>query len=301
MDTKKYDVIIIGGSFAGLAAAMSLGRALKQVLIIDSEQPCNRQTPHSHNFITHDGETPAAIKAAAKKQVLLYSTVHYQTGVVTSVQGEYPNFAVHTADGNRHQALRIIFATGVKDIMPDIKGFAECWGISVIHCPFCHGYEYTGQATGILMNGDDAFGQARLISNWTSNLTIFTNGKSMLTEEQTVKLTAKNIRIVEDEISQLVHDKGYLKHILLAGGAIYPLAALYARPAFVQHCNIPAQLGCQLTDTGHLKTDELKRTTVQGVYAAGDNTTPMRSVALAVAAGTSAGAFIIHDIISENF
>ncbi|GAB2703521.1 FAD-dependent oxidoreductase [Mucilaginibacter koreensis] len=297
---QKYDVIIIGGSYAGLAAAMSLGRALKQVLIIDSEQPCNRQTPHSHNFITHDGATPTAIKQAAKEQVLLYPTVHYLTGIVTKVSGHNKQFVVATDSGASYEAKKLLLATGLKDIMPAIPGFAECWGISVIHCPYCHGYEYRNQSTGILLNGNAAFDVAKLINNWTSELTLFTNGKSTLTSEQALKLQEKNIPVVEQELREIVQEHGNIKHLLFQDGSTVEIKALYARPAFAQHSDIPAQLGCKLTETGLIETDEFKRTSVTGVYAAGDNSNQMRSVAVTVASGTAAGAMINHDMINES-
>jgi len=134
MKTPDFDVVIIGGSYAGLSAAMALGRAVRRVLILDSGQPCNRQTPHSHNLITQDGATPAHITAVAKEQVLAYPTVRFQAGTATAVMGESNSFVVETAAGEQFRARKILFATGVRDLLPAIPGFAESWGISVIHC-----------------------------------------------------------------------------------------------------------------------------------------------------------------------
>jgi thioredoxin reductase len=168
--------VIMGGSYAGLSAAMVLGRALRRVVIIDSGLPCNRQTPHTHSFITQDGATPAHIAAVAKGQVLAYPTVSFQTGTVVSVTGSATAFTVRTAASETIHARKVLFATGVRDQLPFISGFAECWGISVIHCPYCHGYEYRDQPTGILVNGPTALDFGKLIRNWTKKLTIFTNG-----------------------------------------------------------------------------------------------------------------------------
>ena len=182
-ENQIYDVVIIGGSYAGLSAAMALGRAIRNVLIIDNGQPCNRQTPHSHNFLTQDGSTPAAIAALGKSQVMAYPTVQFVNDKVIAVEGENNNFRISTLGGEKVKARKLLFTTGIKDLIPDIKGFAACWGISVIHCPYCHGYEYKGQQTGILANGDIAFEFGRLIRNWTDRLTIFTNGISTITED----------------------------------------------------------------------------------------------------------------------
>src|SRR5687767_10565291 len=135
-DKKNFDVIIIGGSYAGLSAAMALGRALRNVLIIDSGKPCNRQTPHSHNFITQDGKTPAEIATLAKQQVEKYDTVTFFSGLATDGAKTENGFQIQTGSGETFRAKKLIFATGVKDVMPTIEGYAECWGISVLHCPY---------------------------------------------------------------------------------------------------------------------------------------------------------------------
>ena len=140
-ENKLFDVIIVGGSNAGLAAAMALGRALRNVLVIDSGLPCNRQTPYSHNFLTHDGTPPSEIATLARQQTLRYSTVSLIQGIVTEGLQTVDGFEILTENGERFNAKKVIFATGIKDIMPNIPGLAECWGISVLHCPFCHGYE----------------------------------------------------------------------------------------------------------------------------------------------------------------
>ena len=184
-EIEHYDVVIIGGSYAGLSAAMSLGRALRKVLIIDNGDPCNKQTPHSHNFITRDGESPQEISSKAKDEVLNYPSVSFHKGRVTAVTRPDEYFNVQTEENDVFSGRKIIFATGVLDIIPDMAGFAECWGVSILHCPYCHGFEYKGEKTGIFGNGEQGYDQAKFISNWTNDLVLYTNGESTLTEEQT--------------------------------------------------------------------------------------------------------------------
>lgn len=161
-----FDVIIIGGSYAGLSAAMALGRSLRHVLVIDSGQPCNKQTPHSHNFITQDGQTPGQIVKIAKEQVLKYKTVKFQNGVVISAEKIEKGFEISTQSGEQFIARKLLFATGVQDQMPSIPGFAACWGISILHCPYCHGYEVKDNKIGLLGNGDVGFGFCQLLNNF---------------------------------------------------------------------------------------------------------------------------------------
>lgn len=300
-DTKKFDVIIIGGSYAGLSTAMALGRSLRNVLIIDSGMPCNRQTPHSHNLITQDGIKPGEIAKKAKEQVLQYDTVNFMNDLAVSGYKTENGFAITTKTSKTFQAKKLVFAAGIKDIMPDIIGFSDCWGISVIHCPYCHGYEVKNEKTGILANGNIAFHYAHLIRNWTKDLTLFTNGKSTLTEEQTHKINKHNIPIIEKEIDYFKHDKGKIKQIVFRDGSMFDLKALYSRPNFEQHCKIPEALGCELTEQGLLKVDMFQETTVKNIFACGDNASPFRSVANAIATGNLAGAAINNRMTEEEF
>jgi thioredoxin reductase len=274
---------------------------LRQVLIIDNGQPCNRQTPHSHNFLTQDGKTPGEIASLARQQVERYNTVVFFSGLATTGAKTKEGFTIHTDSGQIFHARKLIFATGIKDNMPDIEGYARCWGISVIHCPYCHGYEVRSEPTGILGNGEYGFEFSGLISNWTKDLTLFTNGASILSTEQTAKLEKHNITIVEKEIEELEQVDGHLRNIIFKDGTTATVKALYARSPFEQHCAIPEALGCELTDDGYVRIDPFQKTTVGGVFACGDNTTRIRTVANAVAGGTAAGMMVNRELISEEF
>lgn len=298
---KQYDIIIVGGSYSGLAAGMALGRALRRVLIIDGGAPCNQQTPHSHNFLTNDGKTPKEIAGLARQQVLQYDTVEWLDAFVIAANKTDTGFELQVQTGEVFTAKKLVFATGIKDIHPEIPGFSACWGISVIHCPYCHGYEVRHQKTGILANGDAAFELASLISNWTRDLTIYTNGPSTLSEPQLQKLQKHNILVDQDEIAQLEHQNGQLQHIIFSDGRNAPIKAIYTRLPFVQHSTVPQTLGCELSAEGYIKIDALQRTTVPGVYACGDNTSKMRTVANAVAMGTAAGMMVNKELLEETF
>jgi len=300
-DNEQFDVIIVGGSYSGLAAGMALGRALRKVLIIDDGKPCNRQTPFSHNFLTNDGKSPAEIAAVANLQVKRYDTIKFFHGLATSGVNNKNGFEIQVASGETFAAKKIIFATGIRDMLPGIDGLAACWGISVLHCPYCHGYEIKNEKTGIISNGDVGFDFARLISNWTKDITMFTNGVSKFSAEQIEQLANHQIKIVEKEIERLEHNNGYLQHIMFRDGTNESAKAIYAPVSFEQHCMIPESMGCQLTDEGYIKVDPYQETTVTGVYACGDNVTRMRTVANAVGMGTTAGITVSKKIILDEF
>lgn len=298
---EKFDVIIVGGSYAGLSAAMALGRALRKVLIIDGGKPANRFTPHSHNFITHDGRPPGEIATLARKQVDEYATVTRIEGLVVSAEKADNEFVVRLDKEKTYISRKLVFATGIIDQLPDIPGFSDCWGKSVLHCPYCHGYEVRDEPTGILGNGDYGFEFSGLISNWTKQLTLFTNGKSTLSAEQTAKIKSHDITIVEKEIEKLDHHNGLLQRIIFKDGTVSFVKALYTRPAFKQHCFIPEWLGCEMTEDGYVKVDATQETTITGVYACGDNVTRIRTVANAVAMGTTAGMMVNKELVMEEF
>jgi thioredoxin reductase len=298
---NHHDVVIVGGSYAGLSAAMALGRALKNVIIIDNGKPCNRQTPHSHNVITLDGEAPAAIAARARSQVMAYPTVTFIEDTVTNISGSNNHFSILTASGKVWNSRKVLLATGIRDIMPDIPGFAACWGISVLHCPFCHGYEVKEKTTGIITSAEMALEMGRLIHNWTADLRIFTNGDASMKEEHTALLQQRNIRVVDKPIREIVHEKGQVKHILFQDGSSEVLDVIYSRVRFEQYLDVKTGLGCTLTDQGFIQADDLRKTTVPGVFAAGDNAGMFRAVSVAIAAGTTAGAMISKELMEADF
>lgn len=298
---NQFDVIIVGGSYAGLSAAMSLGRSLRKVLIIDSGKPCNEQTPHSHNFLTQDGKTPKEISTIAKEQVEKYSTIEFYEGFATSGIKTENGFEITTENGDKFESKKLIFATGIIDEIPNIKGFKECWGISLIHCPYCHGYEFQNKKTGIIANGDRGFHIASLVNNLTQDLTIFTRGKANFTDEQLQKLERNNITIIETEIEELKHQNGMVESLILSDGKVMNFEAVYGAFPFIQHSDIAESLGCEMTEMGHIKIDQFQKTNVTGLLACGDNSSPMRSVANAVYTGNLAGAMVNAELVGERF
>ncbi|MFC6225018.1 NAD(P)/FAD-dependent oxidoreductase [Hymenobacter artigasi] len=294
---NQVEVVIIGGSYAGLSAAMCLGRALRQVLVLDSGQPCNRPTPHAHNFLTRDGASPAELAAQARAQALAYPTVRLLAETAVAATGTDGDFTLTTDTGRVVRAGKLLFATGVRDLLPAQPGFAACWGISVIHCPYCHGYEYRQQPIGTLLNGEAALHHARLLRQWTTQLTVFTDGPATFSPQERAQLARAGVSVEETPVRELRHHAGQLTHVALADGRQVPLAALYLRPGMAQHCLLPQELGCTYTEAGYLQVDSMQNTSVPGIYAAGDATTPMRAVGMAAAGGTLAGVALNSELL----
>ena len=298
---STFDVIIVGGSYAGLSAGMSLGRSLRKVLIIDNEKSCNIQTPHSHNFLTQDGKTPKEISTLAKEQVKKYDTVEFHNGLATEGKKTESGFEITTKRGEIFSAKKLIFATGIVDEVPNTKGFWDCWGISLIHCPYCHGYEFKTKKTGIIANGERGLHIATLVNNLTEELTILTRGKADFTEEQFQKLKQNNIDIIETEIEEIQHQNGYVETLILSDAQALNFEAVYGAFPFHQHSDIPESLGCEMTEMGHIKIDQFQKTNIAGLYVCGDNSSPMRSVASAVYTGNLAGAMVNAELTKESF
>lgn len=297
----SFEVIVIGGSYAGLSGAMALGRASRKTLVIDSGKPCNRNTPHSHNFITQDGEIPAIIAAKAKEQVAQYPTVTFVEDHAIYGEKSASGFIITTASGKVYESKKLLFSTGITDLFPPIKGIEACWAKTVIHCPYCHGYEVKNQKTAILANGEAAVHYAKLLLQWTKKLTIFTNGTPNFTNEDYDGFKKHNIDIIETELAELIHANGKLQKILLNDGRILHFDVMYYKPAFKMHCDIPIKLGVVVNETGYFNVDFMQKTSVSGVFAAGDCTGPMRSVANAVAEGSKAGAMINNELAIEAY
>ena len=295
-----FDVLIIGGSVAGLSAALTLGRSLRRVLVLDAGQPCNRFSPHSHNFFTRDGATPAQLLAEARQQVLAYPTVRIEAGLATRLQATDAGFMTETAEGQRFSSRKVLLATGVRDLLPPLPGFAECWGKSILHCPYCHGYEVHGQPLGVLANGETALTRVQLIRNWSRDLVLFTNGPATFGDEQRQQLARLQVPLIEVPLQHFDHAAGQLRAVQLADGQRVARAALFAAVPFEQPSDVAQQLGCALTADGLLQVNEFGATSVPGVLAAGDTSTLMRSVALASSRAVVAAAWLNHELATED-
>lgn len=300
MKQDNYEVIIIGGSYSGLAAALALGRSQRKTLVLDDGMPCNRQTPHSHNFLTQDGQTPAAISQLAKDQVLEYPSVSFRSAIATDVHTSINGFEIETAN-ERFGAQKLIFATGIEDLFPDIDGIRACWGISVIHCPYCHGFEHRNKKAGILANGAMAMHLAPLVHNLNKDLCILSNGPADFDADQLARFRRNNVSIVESEIRAIVHENGHVRSVQFRDGSEQALETIYAALSFKQSTSLPEKLGCNTDASGYLTVNDFFETSIPGIYACGDNTAMMRSLSKSVFNGSMAGAAVNKSLAEASF
>ncbi len=288
------DVVIVGGSYAGLAAALQLGRARREVLIVDAGQRRNRDVSHAHGILGHDGAPPAAIWTNAKAEVLRYPTVHWRNAPVTAVRGVAGAFAVD-AGGATEAARRLILAHGVVDGIPPIPGIRERWAKTVFHCPYCDGYELERGKLGVLASGPNAVHYASLVAEWGApgQTVLFLDAGAPPPEAaEMASLAARGIQVETAPLVEARDAAGGLE-LLVDGGHRYQMAALFAMPRTSLPGDFARQLGCELevVPTGAIyKTDlRTKETTVAGVFACGDAAIAQHSVTYAIADGARAG------------
>lgn len=294
-----HDAIIIGGSFAGLATATYAGRARLDTLVVDAGQPRNRFASHSHGFLTHDGSVPGDILATARAQVMAYPSVRFVEGRAASATASEDGFVVGLASGETLAARRLVLAYGLRDELPEIPGLIERWGRSVIHCPYCHGYEFSDRQLGVLATSPMSVHQAQLIPEWGPT-TFFLNGQPMPEPELLADLARRGVTIETRRVAALLGDGTALAAVSLADGTSIPIEALYVGPRSHLNSDIATQLGCAHEEVfwgAMIQTDAMQQTTVPGVFAAGDITRGGHSVTFAAADGVMAATALHRSLV----
>ena len=293
MSREDYDVVIIGGSWAGLAAAMQLGRARRRVLVVDAGRPRNRFARSAHGFLGQDGRAPKDILETFRDQVLAYPTVRFQSGEAKEARGSVvEGFEIELSSGGRIGARRLILATGVVDELPNFPGLAERWGSTVLHCPYCHGYEVADERIGVLATSEKSVHQALLLPDWSDSVTLFTNGTPPPDVEQEAALAARGVGVETRLVTALVGDAPGLRGVRLEDGEVVALDALFTGSRTRMASTLAATLGCAFDEGVFgpiVRTDARKETSVPGVYCAGDAAREPHTATWAAADGVTAG------------
>ncbi|MEV5535245.1 NAD(P)/FAD-dependent oxidoreductase [Saccharopolyspora shandongensis] len=301
MDAMDYDVVVIGGGAAGLTGGMVLARSRRRVLVVDGGEPRNAPADHLHGFLSRDGMSPAELYSVGRDEVARYGGEIVGNRVQGVERGAERGFVVRTADGRELTTRSVLMATGLRDELPDIPGLRERWGHDVLHCPYCHGYEARDLPLGVVGGENRPFTvhQAQLVRQWSSDVVFFPN-RIVLDDEERERLAARGVRIVAGDVVGVLADDNGVWGVELADGEVVPRAVVFVGPRFVPQDGLLKGLGCELGENGWVSVDPSGRTSVPGVWAAGNVVDNPAQLLTAAGAGTTAAIALNHYLLAED-
>jgi thioredoxin reductase len=271
-----WDCVVVGGGVAGLSAALVLGRARRRTLVLDRQGQSNRVAQHVGGLLGHDGTPPAELYARAREQLATYDAVALRLAEAVDARAEGDDFVVALGDnGGEVRARALILATGMDYDVPDVPGFREHWGDAVFHCPFCHGWEVRDRPLVVCGRGEHAERQAALLRGWTDDVTLIDPG----------------------EVAGLRIEDGRLRSVVRHDGSEVPCGGVLVHAPLRRRGLLPERLGLALTDNGLVAVDAFARTSVPGVYAAGDLAVAPQQVAVALGSGHLAGVVATGELL----
>lgn len=300
-----YDVLIVGAGSAGLAAALTLGRCLRRVLLADGGPPRNESSPGVHGFLTRDGIRPAELLRLGREQLQPYDTVEVRELHIDALVQQGRGFVAtgsSTVDDAPISltARRVLLATGVSDVLPPLPGFRELWGRGVLHCPYCHGWEVRNQPLAVYGQGRTVTGLALLVSRWSADVVVVTDGPGHLTPNARRRLRRQKITVREEPISRLVGTSGRdLQSIEFADGSQLERVAVFLHAQQQQRSSLATDLGARITSKKAVWVDAGLQTSIAGLYAAGD-TKPGAQQALLAAADGNKAAIVINESLTRE-
>ncbi|MEU0495777.1 NAD(P)/FAD-dependent oxidoreductase [Mycobacterium sp. NPDC006124] len=296
MDTTEFDCVVVGGGAAGLSAALVLGRARRRTLVVDAGRQSNLPAHGIGGLLGHDGRPPAELYATGRTELETYPTVEVRTGEVTTGAPDGAGFVLGLADGSAVRTRRVLLAAGMDYVTPPIPGLAELWGRSAFHCPFCHGWEARDQPIAVLADGERAEHLALMLRGWTDDVVVLTNGPAEFTAD---------LPVDEREVARLVSEAGELVAVEFADGDRLPRRAVLVSTTLRQRSDLATQLGVALAPPGPVAEDSVvvdpfQRTSVSGVFAAGDVSASMPQVAAAISTGSLSGAAVVQSLLADD-
>jgi len=300
-----YDVIIVGAGSAGLSAALVLGRCRREVLVLDGGPPRNAPSPSVQGFFTRDCTPPADLLQMGRNQLTPYSSVKIKPWKATKVQKQGGVFQVETENETGHTtqktARKILLATGVEDELPPLDGFREYWGRGVLHCPYCHGWEVRDQPLAVYGRGKTVTGLALLVSRWSREVVVCTDGPGGLSAHAQRRLRKVGIEVREDKVARLVGGSdGMLRCVEFEDGTYLDRHALFLHAHQHQRTQLAEALGCKRTSKGAIKVNKQLQTSLTGIYAAGDATAGLQQAVTAAAEGATAAVAINEQLTREE-
>jgi len=295
-NTLLYDVVIVGGGAAGLGAALVLGRSRRRVVVVDAGEPRNAPASHMQGFLSRDGMPPAALLAVGRSEVAGYGVELIRDRVATVE----PGFIVHLDGGDVLTTRRILVASGVRDELPDIVGARERWGRDLLHCPYCHGWEVRDQPLGVLGTGPGSVEHALLVRQWSDDVVFFAHTHPVTAGERAA-LDARGVSVVDGVVAQLSVVDDRLDAVQLGDGRAIPRSAVFIRPSLHPHeGDLIDSLACEVDEGGFVQVDASGRTSVPGVWAAGNAANPRAQVITAAGEGSAAAISINNDLVEED-
>ncbi|WP_337099231.1 NAD(P)/FAD-dependent oxidoreductase [Paenibacillus sp. YIM B09110] len=296
---QLMDVGIIGGGPAGLSAALVLGRARKTVVLIDEGRARNRVTHATHGYLTRDGIKPADFRKVAREEISAYPSVRFVDETATAVSGSDGRFMITTSQGAVYYVKKLLFAVGKRDLPVEINGLREVYGKSAFVCPYCDGWELRDQPLAIIAKGQGAHHLAKMLTGWTNQTVICSNGPDELSEEQREELNRHNVAVYSSPIGQIESNDGIVNQIRLEDGSIISCTGIFFAPKLAAGSKLPEMLGCNMTDSGTVVIDNFGKTSVAGVFSAGDAATEMYQAIAAASMGSLAAAVLNGELITE--
>ena len=295
---SQLDTVVVGGGPAGLSVALALGRARRRVLVVDTGRPANIKSSAIGGLLGHSGVAPVELRRAGREQLVDFPTVEVRDAAVIGAELESGRLGLRLCDGSELRTRALVLAHGLSYEPPGLPGIEPLWGRSVFHCPFCDGWEVRDRALAVHGNGPDVVRSALVVSGWSSDVLLVTDGPAHLGDGGREVLAAAGVRVREEPIRRLAGHDGRLDRIEFASGPAEARDALFVRTRREQPNGLAAALGCELTAGGTIVTDGDGRTAVAGVYAAGDAATErLRSVAAAIGTGSRVGLAVALDYL----
>ncbi|WP_431219945.1 NAD(P)/FAD-dependent oxidoreductase [Leifsonia xyli] len=297
------DVVVVGGGPAGLSATLNLARALVDVVLVDASRPRNSATLRSHGFLTRDGIRPTELRSLAKAELSAYENVeHRERQSVTSVRADGDGFLVEVAGRAAEQnatlaADVVLLATGLTETLPDLPSIRSFYGMSVFSCVACDAWDLRGGRLALIGESADLARRAVHLARWTPHLTVFTHGAPVVTPDEEATLGGLGIRVERAAIADLEGERGAVRSVLMKDGRSIPIDGGFVRPAWHLATGFLGGLQPEATVDGFLATSPEGRTSVRGLYAAGDITAPgPQQMIIAAGAGARTAAAIVEDL-----